>query len=295
MGGGDAAHGTGRRGRANGAVAGDRRCGCRDRDAGGRRHAFRAASRTFQIVAQFVHRLHACARFERARLGDDGAQRGRRRGGVGERAPVRRRIGRVHAGEHESEHAPDRVHVGAGVGGCESVLFRCRVPPCAERGRVAGASRVAGDGTGVLAGDAEVDEVRAVGGDDDVHGRHVAVDDAVRVEFADRLAQLDGDGRRLGCGEPSMSGHVPFECDAGHVVVDDHEPVGQFVGRLDAGQARRRAVGERRPQTTSGEAQWDLLADERAGAVQCDEFGDAGWPVSERAFDVVSVVQSHSV
>ena len=147
----------------------------------------------------------------------------------------------------------------------------------------------------MLAGDAEVDEVRAVVGDDDVRGRHVAVDDAVRVEFDDRLAQLDGDGHRLGCGEPSMSGHVPFERDAGHVVVDDHEPVGQFVGRLDAGQARRRAVGERRPQTTSGEAQWDLLADERAGAVQCDEFGDAGRPVGEHAFDVVGVVQSHSV
>lgn len=219
----------------------------------------------------------------------------RNAGGAGERAPVRRRVGRVDAGEHESEHTPDRVHVGAGVGGCESILFRRRVSPCAERGRVACARRVAGDGTGVLAGDAEVDEVGAVIGDDDVRGRHVTVDDAVRVQFVDGLGELEDDADRFGCVQTSVLGHVSVERDAGHVIVDDHELVGKLVCRLDTGQAWRDAVGERRPETPTREAQGDLLAHERAGTVQRHEFGDTGRPVGERALDMVGVVQSHGV
>ena len=140
------------------------------------------------------------------------------------------------AGEHLVEHGAEREDVGAMVGGLAAHLLRApcsRRCPAPARGPSAAWSRrcvTVAFRSGVLdqPGQAEVEDLgAAVGGDEDVVGLQVAVDDALGVRGGQALRDLHGQVGRLARRErPVAQRRAP-------------------ASRLRAAPARRRA--RRRP------------------------------------------------
>ena len=200
-------------------------------------------------------------------------------------------IVRVHAGQHESKDAPERVDVGADVGGRKPVLFGGGEPVGAEGGGVAVPVGRVSQGAGY----AEVDDMGAVIRDDDIRRGQIAMEDAEPMQFLNGLADLLREVDGLALLQSAAFGDDLFQGGAGYVVEDDGHAVGQFVRGFDAGESRAGAAAQGRPNATLGQHGWDLLADERADAVDGDQFGDAAWAAGQDLFDVVGVVDAHRV
>ncbi len=143
--------------------------------------------------------------------------------------------------------------------------------------------------------DAQIDDVRAVRRDDDVLRGKVAVDDAMRVQFADRLADLPHQRDGVVQGEPAAPGHHVLQRVAFDVVDHHHETVGKLVGGFDMRQTAAGTFAKRRPDVAPRQLQGDLFAHERSGPADADDFGDAAGPAREHAFDVVRVIEAHGV
>ena len=98
-------------------------------------------------------------------------------------------------------------------------------------------------------------------------GGQIAMEDAEPMQFlnglTDLLRKVDG----LVLLQPAPFGDDLFQGGAGYVVEDDGHAVGQFVRGFDAGESRAGAAAQGRPNATLGQHGRDLLADERADAV----------------------------
>ena len=135
--------------------------------------------------------------------------------------------------------------------------------------------------------------MRAILGHDDVGRRDVAVDNAVLVKllhgFANLVDKLHG---HIRCKPPVFLRNLRKRA-ARHVIVDDDEPVGQLVRRFHTRQTITLAGAERRPHIALRQGRGNLLAYERAVAVNAHQFGDAGRSASERTLDMVRIVDAH--
>ena len=128
--------------------------------------------------------------------------------------------------DHLEQHHPERVEVGALVGGTAHPLLGSDVARRAEElARLA-----AGVGVGTLQpGDAEVEDLdRAARREHHVGGLEVAVQDAVAVRHAQRLGQLHGDRHRLAFAERALG-----QARGQRLAVDELEDDGHFAIHLD--------------------------------------------------------------
>lgn len=208
--------------------------------------------------------------------------------GVGEQLAVSLVV-RVDAGQHVSKQPSQRVHVRSGVGLCESeLLWGSETVGAQCRGVV---RRIRRDGPG----DAEVDQMRSVVGDNHVGWGDVPMDDAMPVQLGHGIAQLADQLCRRALRKFSLLLNDVLQRPPRYVVIHHHEMIGQLVCCLDVWQAWVRAGAESRPYVALGQLGWDLLAHERTDAVDADQFGEAALTASERALDAVGVVDPHRV
>ena len=182
------------------------------------------------------------------RGGKPGPQRRRQRRRLGEMRPQPRLVAlavvRDRAGEHEMEHAAERVDVGAGVDGAAADLLRRgeveRADPAARLGQAARRERVLGE--------AEVREVDVAALVDQHVGRlDVAMHVARAVDRIERVAERDRDrGRTLG-GQRAVAAHERAQVVSVHVAHDEvgltvrPRPRRRRAGRSGARRPRRRA------------------------------------------------------
>ena len=137
--------------------------------------------------------------------------------------------------------------------------------------------------------------MRAVRGHDYVRGRDVAVDDPARVKGADRLAKLDHNLQRVFLVKMPAGGDHLLEILSGDVVAHHNELSGHLVGRLDAWQAGRVALSERRPHAAARQLGGDALPNERAGPVQGHELRCATGTAGQHALHMICVVYAHGM
>ena len=121
------------------------------------------------------------------------------------------------------------------------------------------------------------------------------MDDAMPVQLGQGIAQLADQLCRSALRKFSLLLNDVLQRPPRYVVIHHHEMIGQLVCCLDVWQAWVRAGAESRPYVALGQLGWDLLAHERADAVDADQFGDAALTASERALDAVGVVDPHRV
>lgn len=208
--------------------------------------------------------------------------------GVGEQLAVSLVV-RVDAGQHVSKQPSQRVHVRSGVGLCEPELLWGSEAVGAQCLGVV--RRIRCDGPG----DAEVDQMRSVVGDNHVGWGDVPMDDAMPVQLGHGIAQLADQLCRRALRKFFLLLNDVLQRPPRYVVIHHHEMIGQLVCCLDVWQAWVRAGAESRPYVALGQLGWDLLAHERTDAVDVDQFGDAALTASERALDAVGVVDPHRV
>ena len=118
---------------------------------------------------------------------------------------------------------------------------------------------------------------------------------AVRVQFADRLAQLTHHRDRNVQRHSATFRHHGFKRFAGHVIVDHHKAIRQLVGGFDARQTWAGTFTERRPDIAASKLKRDFLAYERPGSPDADQFGDASGAAGEHLVDMVGVIKAHGV
>ena len=121
------------------------------------------------------------------------------------------------------------------------------------------------------------------------------MDDAVRMERPDRLAELEGQLARVLLGKAPARRDELLEVLPGHVVADHDELVGHLVGGLHVGKACAVALHERRPHAAARQLGGDALADEGAGAVERHQLGHAARTLREDALDAIGVVDAHGM
>ncbi len=157
------------------------------------------------------------------------------------------------SGGGERDHPAPGEHVRGRGGGVPGVAFRAHPPGGAEQ-RPLGAHPLVGE-----SGDPEVQDLRAVGREDDVAGFEVAVHHSGRVDRRERL----GDARREPQQQVSLQravfAHVGAERPPRHEVGGHPRPFGVGVGRVHGGSAQpahpahqRDLPGEARPKLRLG-------------------------------------------
>ena len=193
------------------------------------------------------------------------------------------------SGKHEAQQAANGIDVAAGVGLRKAILL--------GRGKAARAQKggVARGAFHPHASNAQVNEVRAVGGDNNVARAQVAVDDPARVQRRRGLADVEGQPRRRCSVKAPAAGHQLFQGLARHVVVDNHKEIWQRIRGLDLGQPRAVQRADRRPNAAVGQLNGNLFAHKRAGAANGDKLGQPAGALREHTLHAIRVVKAYGM